>query len=89
VTGLDFRQVPDLHGLGAQALRADTKCRDARRVLCRVRFHSRGLAAQQQFINSLAAVLAEFDHAILTFGNEPYQNMDNPEAITPPRRWGC
>jgi hypothetical protein len=47
-----------------------------------------GLTAQQQFIDAVAAVLAEFDHAVLTFGNEPYQNMENPEEITPPNALG-
>ena len=33
-------------------------------------------------------MLAEFDHVALVFGNEPYQNMENPETIAPPQAPG-
>jgi len=88
VTGLDFRQVPDYMGW-VRKLCVVTRSAGMRVEYCAVcDFIPEGLAAQQQFINSLAAVLAEFDHAILTFGNEPYQNMENPETITPPQAPG-
>ena len=88
VTGLDFRQVPDYMGW-VRKLCVLTRSVGMRVECCAVcDFIPEGLAAQQQFINSLAAVLAEFDHAILTFGNEPYQNVENPEAIAPPQAPG-
>jgi hypothetical protein len=88
VTGLDFRQVPDYMGW-LRKLCVLTRALGLRVEFCAVcDYIPEGLAAQQQFIDAVAAVLAEFDHAVLTFGNEPYQNMENPEKITPPNAPG-
>jgi hypothetical protein len=88
VTGLDFRQVPDYMGW-VRKLCVLTRALGLRVEFCAVcDYIPEGLAAQQQVIDALAAVLAEFDHAVLTFGNEPYQNMENPEKITLPNAPG-
>ena len=84
VTGLDFRQVPDYMGW-VRRLCVLTRGVGMRVECCAVcDYIPEGLAAQQQFINDLGAVLAGFDHAILTFGNEPYQNMEDPQKIHQP-----
>ena len=42
------------------------------------------LSEEQTFIDNVSAVCAQFEHVCVTFGNEPYQNMMNPERIEPP-----
>jgi hypothetical protein len=39
---------------------------------------------QQALIDVVAGVCAPYDHVMLVFGNEPYQNMVNPQSIRPP-----
>jgi hypothetical protein len=83
VTGLDFRQVPDYMGW-VRKLCTLTRSVGMRIECCAVcDFIPEGLAAQQQFINNLAAVLADFDHAILTFGNEPYHYQPGRRSNRP------
>lgn len=88
VTGLDFRQVPDYVGKVRSLLQL---ARDygLRVEFCAVCDHRpEGLAAQQQFIDDCAGALSPHENAILTFGNEPYQNMENPEQIRLPNAPG-
>lgn len=85
VTGLDCRQVPDYVGW-LRKLCVLTRAVGLRVEFCAVCDHiPEGFDAQQQFINQAADVLAEFDHMVLTLGNEPYQNMENPERFSIPQ----
>lgn len=84
VAGLDFRLVPGyFHKV--RTLCALTQEEGLRLECCAVcDYIPPTVTEQQDFIEQLAAVLAEFDHATLVFGNEPYQNMANPELIDEP-----
>jgi len=85
VTGLDFRQVPDYMGW-LRKLCVLTRGAGLRVEFCAVcDYIPEGFDAQQQFINQVADVLAGFDHVVLTLGNEPYQNMENPERFSIPQ----
>lgn len=85
VTGLDFRQVDDYWGW-LRRLCTLTREEQLRMEFCAVCDHiPNGFDAQQTFITQVSGVLAEFDHAVLTLGNEPYQNMEDPQRFTIPR----
>jgi hypothetical protein len=84
VTGLDFRQVPDYFAW-VRRLAVLTKNEGMRVELCAVcDFIPESLTDEQAFINAIAEVCSEFEHMVLVFGNEPYQNMQNPEWIVKP-----
>lgn len=84
VTGLDYRLVPGYFDKVRQ-LCALTHSEGLRLELCGVcDYIPPTLSEEQDFLEQLAEVLAEFEHAILTFGNEPYQNMQDPERIVRP-----
>lgn len=85
VTGLNFTQVPDYFG-HLRSLCLLTRDYGLRMEFCAVCDHiPLGFGAQQQFIQQVADVLAAFDHVVLTLGNEPYQNMENPERFAIPQ----
>lgn len=84
VTGLDFRQVPNYLAYVTR-LAERTRSLGLRMELCAVcDYIPAGLEAQQQFIDALAAAVAPFASVALTFGNEPYQNMEDPQRIVAP-----